>query len=405
MIRDFIAHEVQKIQPLIPEGIVTQIIDESHSPSATYYYLDVMGGADTNEIRGEWQKRNEIRPIMDAVGKYYQESFASPNIDLTILPLYSFVLQFTFTLLEPYISRDEQNFYIMDNPVRKDKVFGLPYVASTSWKGSLRNALWHRDHGPKDETIIRLFGNDKNTEEQQFLKAGRLYFFPTFFTRKSLEVINPQDRETRTGKQPILFESVPIDTPGIFTLLYVPFNLIGKNEKETRQEIAEDLVVVSEGIQAMFRIYGFGAKTSSGFGLVKEAVSGGMLKLRAIGLAKEKAAEVTSKVSTTALPRYLETADKLKPEYLTENGVFRERSEAEIKRMSKNDRQLYDKARSWWEREGKKRAEGTTLSDSAEPPSTKEEAILWPEWKFSSFEQLTERITEVKNSLVNGGAV
>jgi len=116
---------------------------------------------------------------------------------------------------------------------------------------------------------------------------------------KGLEIINPQDRVARAGSLPILFESVPEGTRGVFTLLYVPFDLIGKEGQETRKQVAEDLQVVAaglqegrtyegpvdalrtgdlqvipSGLQAMFRTYGFGAKTSSGFGLAREDVRG-----------------------------------------------------------------------------------------------------------------------------------
>src|SRR5207248_3303015 len=65
---------------------------------------------------------------------------------------------------------------------------------------------------------------EKSPEEQaKRFYAGSLYFFPTFFTRKGMEIINPQDREKRAGSLPIPFESVPAGSTGTFTLLYVPF--------------------------------------------------------------------------------------------------------------------------------------------------------------------------------------
>src|SRR5207245_11544935 len=110
------------------------------------------------------QERKYGRTIKQ-IHTYYKEVFESPKIDLTLLPAYSFVIQFTFTLAQPYISHDEQDFYIIDNPVRKDKIFGLPYIASTSWKGSLRAALWQLKYKEKDVSIRRLFGNEKNATE------------------------------------------------------------------------------------------------------------------------------------------------------------------------------------------------------------------------------------------------
>jgi len=307
--RDYISHEVQEISKLLDDlERQERIVRESRGPEnrtkrneaeqktrsireqlltavppvATYEFLDATKRADATGLRTTWQEKNRRIDCLQVLLKNWKEArsylntFAAPTIDLSILPAYSFAVQLTFRLAQPYISRDEQNFYIIDNPVRKDKLFGLPYVASTSWKGSLRSALWHSDHKENDEAIGRLFGNEKNVEEDAKFHAGRLQFFPTFFTMKSLEVINPQDREHRAGTDPIPFESVPEGSEGTFTLLYVPFDLISADEKEARDQVDLDLRLVAQGIQAMFTMYGFGAKTSSGFGLAREAVKGTM---------------------------------------------------------------------------------------------------------------------------------
>lgn len=263
-------------------------------PAITYEYLEATSTASATNFRTNWQKEN--LHVDDCLVKhiktwregshYFETIFKSPKIDLAILPAYSFLIRFTFTLAQPYISRDEQDFYIIDNPVRKDKIFGLPYVASTSWKGSLRAAFWQLGYKDKSNAARHLFGNEKNSDDPKDLQAGCLYFYPTFFTSKSLEIINPQDRKQRVGKNPIPFESVPKDTSGVFTLLYIPFDLIGKDEQETRNQIGEELQTVARGLQAMFRTYGFGAKTSSGFGLAKESLQNVLLEIRATEIQK-----------------------------------------------------------------------------------------------------------------------
>lgn len=193
---------------------------------------------------------------------------------MNLLPPFSFVLQFEFCLAQPFLSKDEQDFYI-DNPVRKDKVFGLPYIAPSSWKGCLRAALWQLGYKEDTEEIRRLFGNAKGTEDHEEFLAGRLHFFPTFFTQKGLEIINPHDRQRRVGKDPIPIESVPIDAEGCFTLLYVPFDRVGEDLGELRREVVADLQSLAEGLRGMFRQYGFGAKTSSGFGTAHEKLVAG----------------------------------------------------------------------------------------------------------------------------------
>lgn len=239
----------------------------------------------------------------------------TPSPDFTCLPQHSAFWQLEFTLTRPYFSRDDDSLHVSDNPLLKDKVFKVPMVVSTSWKGSLRAAAtrrlvqgWAREQTV--ETLARqrlrltlLFGDEKGEEPgrladvarylaelsveadrlyRQLLveyfawgedalphHAGRLYFYPTYFERLGLEVINPHDRRTRAGSQPIDFESVPAGATGVFSLLYVPFDRIGQDEAQTRAEVAADLPLVAQALQAMLTTYGFGAKTSSGFGTVR----------------------------------------------------------------------------------------------------------------------------------------
>ncbi len=321
--------------------------------------------------------------------------------DLTDLSLASFGLHFTFTLRTPYISKDDVGLHILDNPVRKDKVFGLPMVAPTGWKGALRAAIrqnngWSNGH----LDLLRLFGDARDDETGQ---AGRLFFYPTFFTQLGLEVINPHDRKSNAGAQPIYFECAPAGAQGDFTLLYVPFDHVGGDEDETRGRALADLKLVAAGVKAMMSEYGFGAKTSSGFGLASERVGAGKLTLRSPETA---AAPSTIPVAATApvasLPRYLETPDRLAPEYRNPDGSFRQWTEAELKAMKKADRQLYDKAKSWWEREGKALFDDVgkpelTRPGSSAPPATST-------WAFVSFSELAALASQMVQELVKEGA-
>jgi CRISPR-associated protein Cmr2 len=239
--------------------------------------------------------------------------------DLALLPAGSFTLSFTFTLASPYLSKDDAALNLLDNPVRKEWVFKLPYIAASQWKGVLQAAMvqafavWWQQLKPEEQQnrinqkqlvarriqLTRLFGTEIEHVKQfldqladnaklaqwyqRYLRrfisttgfvAGRLYCYPTFFDRLSLEVINPHDRESGAGLQPIYFEDVPAGATGTFTLLYVPFDRIGEDAAETRRQVAADLNLITEGVQAMMTLYGFGAKTSSGFGLAREQTEG-----------------------------------------------------------------------------------------------------------------------------------
>ena len=241
--------------------------------------------------------------------------------DLAVLPAGSFGLHFTFTLRTPYISKDDASLHILDNPVRKDKVFGLPMVASTGWKGALRAALrqindWNDEH----PDLQRLFGHARDDETGP---AGRLFFYSTFFTRFGLEVINPHDRQSNAGKQPIYFESVPPGAEGDFILLYVPFDRVGEDERETQRQAADDLMRAVAGIETMLTRTGFGAKTSSGFGLAELAGDGQLVVHDRTQLAERKAVTaaslppiIRSFASFAALPEIIATLPWLKEQAL-----------------------------------------------------------------------------------------
>lgn len=59
---------------------------------------------------------------------------------LAQLPPYSFILMAEIKLKAPYFSRDDEPLYLIDNPVLKEKVFKVPMVNGSSWKGILATA-------------------------------------------------------------------------------------------------------------------------------------------------------------------------------------------------------------------------------------------------------------------------
>ena len=219
------------------------------------------------------------------------------------------LLKIVFQLKKHFISSDDDIYYPKENPICKDKGFKIPMMRASSWKGALRYvAMRYILEGNNNEKIkrrlimLKLFGTEKDSIEE-FLNRkfrennllekwkkevkklrkrlnvkelhlrGRLIFFPTFFNQINLDVIAPHDRKTKTVKNPILIEIVPENTRGEFYLLYYPFNLIEKlfsDKKEVAlKEIKEDFDMLIEIIPNMFEVYGFGAKTSSGYGIAK----------------------------------------------------------------------------------------------------------------------------------------
>ncbi len=109
--------------------------------------------------------------------------------------------------------------------------------------------------------------------------AGRLTFCPTFFDQIDVEVINPHSRKTKAGTHPIYLECVPACAQGTFTLLYVPFDLIGQDEEKVGTQAAEDLKLVAEALREMFLTYGFSAKRTSAYGTAEPTLANGQLTM------------------------------------------------------------------------------------------------------------------------------
>lgn len=293
-------------------------------------------------LDGEFAQRG-IAPNLDRLAALALDS--PPAGDLAALPPCAWLLSLNFRLAKPYLSQDDDAFYVIDNPVRKDKVFKVPMVGPASWKGSLRAAatfdLVARLQAllpetppaadPEREALlpsllaerarsVLLFGQEKRAEacfldgiiaqglawpdeldrptirqlfddyllaqgyvaEKVAGRQGRLYFFPTFFDRIGLEIINPHLRDRRVGKNPIPFECVPAGGQGWFHLLYVPFDLADAPEAEIRAAVAADFPLVARAVQAMLTVYGFGAKTSSGYGLADAGHAGGAWRVNLV---------------------------------------------------------------------------------------------------------------------------
>jgi CRISPR-associated protein Cmr2 len=259
------------------------------------------------------------------------------------LPPYSFIIQARFKLKQPYFSKDDDEFYIIQNPILKEKVFKVPMIRGSGWKGSLASAFKDLINEEANlekrkeiiDSYLRIFGagsesikvvedylkenskdlvkfkekllefilfelgmridkdfigeiKDKNSYEelQAILQKkiseklqkdnknlpiefqthkGRAIFYPTYFDRLSLEVINPHDRRKRAGIQPIYYEVVPEGTEGFLQIIYIPFDGILKENEVLKSEAEKDLENLLLAIEKVSQI-GIGAKTKLGWG-------------------------------------------------------------------------------------------------------------------------------------------
>jgi CRISPR-associated protein Cmr2 len=257
--------------------------------------------------------------------------------DMNALPPGSWFFQCTFTLARPWISKDDDLFYVAEsvNPVRKDKVFKIPIMAASSWKGLLRWTAMYTclelqkgklsDSRFAKERFVQtlLFGDEKGEEPDKTkdwtahldsLKPGaraeyenllrnyfglkpddplphhrgRLNFYPSFFYAVDIEVINPHSRQSKAGTHPIYLECVPINASSTFSLLYVPFDLIGEDESAIKKEAKHHLRYLITIIKDMFLTYGFSAKRTSGYGTAKDEITDLVIATRAQGFSKNQ---------------------------------------------------------------------------------------------------------------------
>ena len=347
------------------------------------------------------------------------EMFETPKINkLDIFPPYSFFLTFAFTLAKPFISRDDEVFYICENPVKKDKIFKVPMISGSAWKGSLRWSAGKQLEIDKDISrklkkrmrLLRLFGHENESEklyydllmpdqQENFRKAvlnetnkeglrkGRLNFYSTFFDSIRLEVINPHSRKTKAGTLPIYIESAPEGTIGIFSLLYVPFDLMGRAETEIRAQAADDLCMVAQGLNDMFTLYGFGAKTSSGYGVAEE-----MLRDNGRLLVKAKDPAEKTKIEIPVEPKEPEIVHKFRESYPDED--FSENINAWLQAhntSSKQKRKNYREAKQAYQDYLKLKEKYQTEKKNAESKPVK----LTTDRMFKSFPELIEKVSDL----------
>jgi CRISPR-associated protein Cmr2 len=209
--------------------------------------------------------------------------------------------------------------------------------------------------------IERLFGIDKRNEkriEDEDFNAGRLRFFPTFFKQIGLEVINPHLRKTGAGDKPIQFETARGD--GRFNLFYFPFDF--DQSPQAYSEVADDLILIARAVREMFTVYGFGAKTSSGFGIA-DVIKDGKLRMRL---------DDVPEIKSTGGERCPDDLAK----FFTPEGMLKEFTESEMNGWGKPRRQQYGRAKRWLERKQAELATTEALPASAKPV-TERPVLSW----------------------------
>ena len=126
-----------------------------------------------------------------------------PSTAPGFLPRGSLYLSFIFTLEGPYMSKDDRPFHstVPENPMRREWAFWVPMVSGSTWKGNIRSAalaLTQTEANKKDwgKHVEDLFGPrmEKEKEELDNPRQGRVQFFPTYFGKIAQDIINPRNR-------------------------------------------------------------------------------------------------------------------------------------------------------------------------------------------------------------------
>ncbi len=228
------------------------------------------------------KKKEIINKIMKSSKSY--NGFTPTKEDINQLPKNSFLFQISFTLKKPYTSKGEGEFFVtngktLGNPIIRDKFLCLPIVRATTLKGNLRFTAIKavQEKKTKNYLINRLFGSKPEDEE---VFKGRLYFFPIIFREDAeRDIITPIERTTRIpvpAKAPISLEIMEANSKGDFYLLYIH----PSKKDSVKEEVYEDLKFVTKLLKEMFYYYGFSAKKSSGFGIIKEELRYGRLWIK-----------------------------------------------------------------------------------------------------------------------------
>ena len=174
-----------------------------------------------------------------------------------------FAIDVSFTLKTPWYSKDDRPLHVLDNPVRKDRVFGMPFMSAASWKGLLRWACRMqaglsehlekhdmRMEGWQDPSwILHLFGNERGEDER--FRSGALICHPTWFDKVGFKVNNSY------------YEVVPAKTEGKLQLLYAPLPGESERDQTTPDAFISDLI---DSIRALLENYGISAKRTAGWG-------------------------------------------------------------------------------------------------------------------------------------------
>jgi hypothetical protein len=127
------------------------------------------------------------------------------------LPPWSALITLEVRLTRPFFSREDVSFYPTENPLKKEWIFGVPYLSAAGVKGLLRWAWRMQWEDDQDEKDIEegIFGPRNEEMQDDNARHGSLWTYPLIWNGDiGLDVINPYDRIKSIGIKPIKYEVV-----------------------------------------------------------------------------------------------------------------------------------------------------------------------------------------------------
>ncbi|MDD5035128.1 MAG: hypothetical protein PHE55_10245 [Methylococcaceae bacterium] len=272
---------------------VRRLEDNLRSNSLTYvralFLREQFMESPPNAQPGQGQHR--VRTVDQGHLALNRAGLSSAVPPIVSLPTGSATLSLKFRLLTPLLTRDDDPFYLFDNPVRKDHIFGVPYLSAAGLKGLAADAYQRAfpgmtewtELGPDDQArtarfriqdrhALRLFGLADDGTQTGSSSAGRLHFSPVWFQAVQYIIINPTNKQTGLGEVPIQFEAIAPHLPNgksveveLQVFYFNPHGAPDSDEATVRGDLARWLA----SLATWWSILGLGAKRLAGYGAIE----------------------------------------------------------------------------------------------------------------------------------------
>lgn len=193
------------------------------------------------------------------------EALCSPNtFCLEGLPDGSCLLKIEVRLERPFSSRDDLAFYPHENPLKREWVFQTPYLAASGIKGLLRWA-WRMHFGDTKVTEeSTLFGPRNKGLQAGDGQVGCIQTWPVFWKGKvGLEVINPHDRQSGAGINPVKYE---VMKPGATASLWLL--IMNRQMVDGISFVSDTVLPLLQALSYLLAESGISAKRSADWGAV-----------------------------------------------------------------------------------------------------------------------------------------